>query len=43
MDTNKELTKIYYDPKIGFVSSDKLYKIAKENGVKCTQKEVNNF
>ena len=43
MDINKELTKIYYDPKIGFVSSDKLYKIAKENGVKCTQKEVNNF
>jgi hypothetical protein len=43
MDINKELTKLYYDPKIGFVSSDKLYKIAKENGVKCTQKEVNNF
>lgn len=43
MDINKELAKIYYDPKIGFVSSDKLYKVAKENGVKCTEKQVNNF
>ena len=43
MDVYKQLEKIYYDPQRGFVSADKLYKVAKQYNINCTQKDVNNF
>jgi hypothetical protein len=43
MSINKELEKLYYDPKKGFVSGTKLYKMAKEANIKTTQNEINNF
>ena len=43
MDVYKQLEKIYYDPQIGFVSADKLYKVARQYNINCTQKDVNNF
>lgn len=43
MDVYKDLEKIFYNPKIGFVSADKLYKIARQYNINCTQKDVNNF
>ena len=43
MSNNKELEKIYYDPKSGFVSGNKLYKLAKESNIKTTQNEVKTF
>ena len=43
MDVYKQLEKIYYDPQKGFVSADKLYKVARQYNINCTQKDVNNF
>lgn len=43
MSVNKDLEKLYYDPKKGFVSGNKLYKMAKEANIKTTQNEVNKF
>lgn len=40
---NKELEKLYYNPKYGFTSSTKFYKIARENNINVTQKEINEF
>lgn len=43
MSVNKELEKLYYNPKTGFTSGTKLYKMAKELNIKTTQKEINEF
>ena len=43
MSVNKELEKLYYNPKTGFISGTKLYKMAKELRIKTTQKEINKF
>ena len=34
---NKELEKLYYNPKYGFTSSTKFYKIARENNINVTK------
>ena len=43
MSVNKELEKLFYNPKTGFTSGTKLYKMAKELNIKTTQKEINEF
>ena len=43
MSVNKELEKLYYNPKTGFTSGTKLYKMAKELNIKTTKKEINEF
>ena len=40
-ETDAILQKVYYDPKIGLVSVDRLYKKLKSHGV--TREEVNEF
>ena len=40
-ETDAILQKVYYDPKIGLVSADRLYKKLKSQGV--TRKEVDEF
>ena len=40
---NTELSKLYYDPTKGFISENKLYIKAKEQGIKVTHKIVNEF
>lgn len=39
----EELRKLFYDPKQGLVSKDKLYLKVKEKGINITRKEVNKF
>jgi hypothetical protein len=39
----EELKKLFYNPKEGLVSKDKLYLKAKEKGINLTRKEVNDF
>ena len=39
----KELEKLYYNPKTGFTSGIKLYKMAIKNNIDTTQQQVNNF
>lgn len=41
MDT--QLKELYYDPKFGYLSATKLYRKAKELGLKATMKEVKQF
>lgn len=43
MDYNKELQQLFYNPKNGFVSIDKLYKKAKQLYPNITHKLVKNF
>lgn len=43
MSINKELEKLYYNPKFGFTSANKFYKTAKENNLNVTQKKINEF
>ena len=43
MSINKELEKLYYNPKYGFTSSTKFYKVAKQNNLNVTQKQINDF
>jgi len=43
MSINKELEKLYYNPKYGFTSSTKFYKTAKENNIDVSQKQINEF
>ena len=43
MSINKELEKLYYNPKYGFTSATKFYKTAKENNINITQKQINEF
>ena len=38
-----KLKKLFYDPKIGFVSMDKLYKKVLENDIDLSKKEVQEF
>ena len=40
---NKQLDELFYDPSQGFVSSDKLYKKARLNGINVTQKDVDDY
>lgn len=40
---DKELEKLYYNPKSGFTSSTKLYKKAKESNINVSQKDINDF
>jgi len=37
------LSELYYNPKSGFLSEDKLYRKAKENGIKVTHKIIKEF
>jgi hypothetical protein len=39
----EELKKLFYNPKEGLVSKDKLYAKVKEKGINLTKKEVNEF
>ena len=40
-ETDAILQKVYYDPKIGLVSADRLYKKLKSQGI--TRKQVSEF
>ena len=40
---NKDLEKLYYNPKYGFTSATKFYKIAKQHNINVSQKEINDF
>ena len=40
---NKDLEKLYYNPKYGFTSATKFYKIAKQHNINESQKEINDF
>ena len=40
-ETDAILQKVYYDPKIGLVSADRLYKKLKSQGI--TREEVDEF
>lgn len=39
----EKIKEIYYNPKTGFINSDKLYEKMKRDGYKVTKKEVENF
>jgi len=39
----EKLKEYYYDPKFGFLSNDKFYRRLKEDGVKVTRAQVNQF
>ena len=40
---NRKLSDIFYDPKTGLLSEDKLYRKLKEQGLKFTHKEIKQF
>ena len=42
-DTEKYIKELYYNPKFGLTSPEKLYKKIKENGYKITLKQVKEF